>query len=1121
MVLSKSRVFWVSFTALSMIAACLSYTYLDKVYSLVNLTITTDRHEILADAQKLAEELQWNIADYQHVTSFESQDDLQCFVELEAGGKEAFVEMFQSGAYEPYHWHVRFFKEKQVVEMHAWFCPQGKRLGFAQKLSEQAHGAALTQEQAQKIVEQQINAWCPNFKAYHQIEYDCETRDTGRIDHNFTYERSDLAIGKGFYRFHAVVCGDVIAKFEPSVKIPDNFMRRYKEMRSANNLLASVGSFFFRSLYILFFGLIGLIFFYRRNYLLLRAATIAAACVAGGMFLRGLNEYPLWWTSYNTIQSSSTFMLMKFFEQVIVFLSLFSMIFAVLLVAEAAGRFVYKNHVQFFQICNWSTFGSYEIAQQVVCGYLMVPFMFAYVVAFGYVTKTYCGWWSPAGSLSDPNIVASCFPWLGAVTISLQAGFFEEVVCRALPIAMTAVLTKESKHKKFWFLSVFIVQALIFGACHANYPNQPFYARLIELILPSFGFGWMYLKFGLLPGIITHFTYDVIWFAMPIFVSNLFWSKVMVVALSGLPLWFVLAAFLYHKKWSILPERYYNKSFHALDYVPTPVQVRRIGEAIPARNCYFVVVLGLCGLIAWAITHKFLPDTQALLVSKAQGIEIARQTIADKFGTKLDASWTAVATTQDDCNTTQSRFIWQVYGKDIYNLAQGSYISGVNWLVRFVQFSGDVESRGEEYGVVISSCNLESHEARKPIAMCNGHVMKAIHVLPEHFTGADITQEQAQALVYAFIEKEYNLRADDLALISINSDKFDNRRDWTIIMQDTQIFRFGLGGQARIKIKVSGDQIAEFSRFIFVPEDWTRTDQEYCMNLSLVKAGLGFLMFIFIILGCMFGVAFIATSRLGVQMMRHKGLLIAVVSLLYACNSLILAIASFNTAEPFYDQLTRVSLGFVTQISYQALFGSIFLAIGAVGFIRGRTVSFMHSLGLSIAAALFIIGTSSWLHIYEPMLAPICGNYAPVAHWSSTLAFCGWYIKIFYLTLSSYIAMFVVVKALQNYLKHYQWAQVLCSILFCVAMEAMQGSSSVLWMFLHGIVIGLVLYAIYYLILKYDMTLLPLIFGACIICMILPELLYPSYVGASFDGFIAITLLIIISLFFYERAHQE
>lgn len=1121
MVLFERRQFWLAFVVASCLAASLSYKYMDRVYSLVNLTITTDRQQVLADAKTLADELQWDIADYQNVTSFDSEDDLQCFVELEAGGKDAFVNMFESGAYYPYHWHVRFFKEKQVVEMHAWFSPQGKRLGFAQKMSEKSTGKALTKEQAQLLVEDSIRAWCPHFDQYKLIEYDNEKRDTGRIDHDFTYERTDIVVGKGFYRFKAVVCGDVITKFEPSVKIPDNFMRRYKQMRSANSLLASVGSFFFRSLYLLFFGLIGLILFYRKRYLLIKLSAIAAAFVAGGMCLRGLNDYPLWWSSYNTVQSSSTFILMKLFEQLLTFIYLFGMILLTLAVAEAAGRFMYKKHIQFFQIFTLSAMNSLQVAQQVLYGYLMVPFMFAYVVSFGYVTKTYFGWWSPAGSLFDPNVIASYFPWFSALSISLQAGFFEEVVCRALPLAMTAVLTKDSKHKKFWFILIFFIQALIFGACHANYPNQPFYARLIELILPSFAFGWMYLTFGLLPGVITHFVYDVVWFAMPIFVSNLFWSKFMVIILAGLPLLVVIALYVYNKKLFALPAQYFNEAFHEVPSMQNTLQPRRIGQEIPAKNSRLILTLGLIGLVAWGFGYKFSPDVQSLQISKIEAIGVARQAVSDKFGASLDISWTPVVIVQDDCSSTPSRFIWQVYGKEIYNLALGSYLSGTNWLVRFVRFAGSVEERGEEYSVVVSTTNTHQHEHRITSACHNGHVMKAAHVLPEHFAGADIDQEQALNIVYDFIEQEYLLQQQDLKLISVTSNKFDERRDWTVVLQDTQIFDFQLDGQARIKIKISGDQVTEYSRFVFVPEDWSRADQAKVMNLSLVKTGLWFLMFLLLAFGCMFGVSFISQSRLGIQMMQHKGMFVAMISLIYAFNSFSVFIASFNTAEPFYDQLTRISLGLVTKISYQVLFCSIFLAVGAVGFVRGKKSNFIYALILSIAIAFIVVGTSSLLSLYEPFLEPVCGNYGPIGHWSSSFAFVGGYIKTFYLILSSIVAMFVVLKTLQKFWPDRLSMQLACTILFCLSMEAVQASSSIYWMLLHGLVMGCVVFCVYHLLLRFDMTLLPLIFGTMTICSIIPEIIYPSYVGASSDAVVAMIVVAMVALFFYERAHQE
>lgn len=1121
MELSRSRAIWAGFTFLSCIAAFLSYQYMGQVFSLVNVAITCDRHQVLADAQKLAEELQWNIAGYQNVTSFESEESLQCFVELEAGGKDAFVAMFQSELYHPFHWHVRFFKEQEIQEFHAWFSPQGKRLGFYQKISEQAPGKSLSKELAQALAEQKILDWCRDFNKYSLVEHDIEARDTGRVDHKISYERTDVTVGKGLYRLTAVVSGDVVSKIEPHVKIPDNFIRRYQQMRSANNLLASVGMFFFRLLYLLCFALLGFIFFYRRNYLLSRSSALAAGVVATCMLLRGLNEASLWWISYNTIQSSFVFIATKLFQEFVNFVFIFALLFLALVVAEAAGRFVYKHHIQFFQLYRRHVLGSVHVAEQVVLGYLMVPFFLGYVITFSYVTKSYWNWWLPAVNLSDPNVIASYFPWFGPLAMALLAGFLEEIAFRALPLAMTAVLTRNSKYKKMWMFVAFVLQIIIFSASHANYPNQPFYARLIELIFVSFGFGVMYLKFGLLPGIITHFVYDAVLMALPIFVSNLVWSKVIVIFFIGLPLWIVLALHVYNRGWLSLPMNYFNQGFVDPDYVEMKIVPRRIGQAIPKHNRLLILFLGMCSLFVWSVTYKFKPDTYALQIDKTQAVQIARQAIHDKFGADLDKSWTPIALVKDDCNSITSRFIWQVYGKDVYDLVQGSYLAGVSWVVRFVKFSGDVEDRGEEYEVAISSSDLGLHAKRQQIGSCAGHVMQALHKIPEHFAGADISEKEAEHIAYDFAAQEFLLQKEDFALISILNDQLDERRDWTIVLQDTQVFDFSMGGQARIKVKVSGDKISEYVRFIFVPEDWTRAEQAQLMLLGSCKIGLWFLMFLLIACGCLFGVNWLLQSSIGLQIMRHKAFFVMMVSVFYILNSVYIYMGSFNTAEPFYEQVGNIGLGLITMMSFQILFCAVCLAIGSVGFIRGVHTSFIESIALSISVAWIFSAVSSCIACFEPYLAPVAGNYEPAAHWMSSFAFSGWYVKIFYLVLSILVAMFVVLKTVRNRWPNHMWIQLLCTILFCISLQAMQATSSISWMFVHGIIIGCVMYAVYYLLLQYDMTLLPLLLGAFVIMLIIPELLYPAYKDAFVHALMASINIGWIAVYFHRKAHLE
>ena len=61
--------------------------------------------------------------------------------------------------------------------------------------------------------------------------------------------------------------------------------------------------------------------------------------------------------------------------------------------------------------------------------------------------------------------------------------------------------------------------------------------------MPSIGFGLLYLYFGLLPGIVLHFTFDVVWFALPVFIAvapGIRFQQFMIVALTLVPLWVVL-----------------------------------------------------------------------------------------------------------------------------------------------------------------------------------------------------------------------------------------------------------------------------------------------------------------------------------------------------------------------------------------------------------------------------------------------------------------------------------------------------------------------------------------------------------------------------------------------------
>ncbi len=74
-----------------------TYYYFEKAFPFVHVSITMNAKEAEKSAITLAQELDWNLQDYDCAVQFEDNGRLQAFVELEGGGKEAFIEMLEGG----------------------------------------------------------------------------------------------------------------------------------------------------------------------------------------------------------------------------------------------------------------------------------------------------------------------------------------------------------------------------------------------------------------------------------------------------------------------------------------------------------------------------------------------------------------------------------------------------------------------------------------------------------------------------------------------------------------------------------------------------------------------------------------------------------------------------------------------------------------------------------------------------------------------------------------------------------------------------------------------------------------------------------------------------------------
>src|SRR5262245_48705358 len=304
----RRPVFWIVLALVSAAAIDLGIRYFPEAFSIVALDITMDRGRALEDARAIMARERLGPPGYRQAASFAGDDEAQTFVELEGGGKDAFTRMLRDRVYAAFTWRVRHFKEGETNETTIRFTPDGRPYGFVETLKEDAPGAALDATAARRIAEDGASTrWLVDLARFGLVEQGQDRRPSGRVDHTFTYERSDVTFNEGRVRLELVVSGDKLTAVKPFLKIPEAFTRRYASMRSANELIG-IGSVVGLALLYVVGGIgVGLFFMMRRRWILWRQVAIWGTVVAGLQTLASLNEFPLVWMAYDTAVPRSTF----------------------------------------------------------------------------------------------------------------------------------------------------------------------------------------------------------------------------------------------------------------------------------------------------------------------------------------------------------------------------------------------------------------------------------------------------------------------------------------------------------------------------------------------------------------------------------------------------------------------------------------------------------------------------------------------------------------------------------------------------------------------------------------------------------------------------------------------
>ncbi|HYK41792.1 MAG TPA: CPBP family intramembrane glutamic endopeptidase [Thermoanaerobaculia bacterium] len=441
-----------------------------------------------------------SVAGTRFAARFGVDDEPKIYLERELGLERA--SRFYGKDAKVWHWDMRWFRSGEKAEERVSISPTGDLVSWESVRPEAAPGARLDREAARRLAWAFLTSRGLVASALVPIEAAPLARPN-RTDWNFVDERPAFRMGEATVRYRTTVSGGEVTGYEELVHVPEAWQREYQTLRSKNTAAGAAATF---GLLLTALAMLGVLVsrIQRKD---IRWGAVAAFGITGFVLalLATLNNFPLTLYEYDTKSPLSSHLTQQLVLGFFGALATGAGIACVVAAAEPPFRERFPQHLSLSGIFSRAGFRSKRFFKGVLLGYALVAFFCAYQAIF-YVVAARFGAWAPA-EVNYSDMLSTAFPWATVLLIGFLPAVSEEGISRMFSISFLERLGAGR------FVAI-VLPAFIWGFGHSAYPNQPFYIRGIEVGCAGVVMGLVFVRFGILPLLVWHFTVDALYTAL-------------------------------------------------------------------------------------------------------------------------------------------------------------------------------------------------------------------------------------------------------------------------------------------------------------------------------------------------------------------------------------------------------------------------------------------------------------------------------------------------------------------------------------------------------------------------------------------------------------------------------